>query len=669
MTTVPPSLSPTTPPPPSTPDDETLKTFIDDPEADIILRSCDSQEFHVLKLYIIRSSPVLGRQIQLMQAISDPSQPAISTDAGPLLPVLQLSDNGAILSTLLTFIFPLPAVLPPTLEETMELLSVAQKYEMVSVLACIRGCISLKHPPLICPETAFRAFSLAQKLGLRHEAAQAARITLTFALNLEDKLDAMPGVYLHELWKYHQSVQRNLLSAVNNFRESAAGGTLTGLTCVNLTRRRTPEWLDDYIASIAQTPSYFDIMEFQTTLASHVSTDGCKQCLSVPRQAMHTFWTALTNFINENIAEASVVNMSFCDSCNNNVQAESSLSILGLGCETRSQDHIYPPDIPSLPDSLSISEADIIIQSSDSVKFRVHKLILASASQLFKDMFSLPQPPNEIVDGLHVLHMSEDAELVRALITMLYPIPSEIPVTYDRALSLLAACQKYDMPAVQSSIRAEISYRKLMPQTGEEAFRAYAIASRNRLSPETSIAAHLTLDYPMTFEYIGSELHEFEGWALQDLVTFRRSRQDDVISCFESFLDVDNGPSIIWIGRPTSSLSSTSFSGRTRTGMKSRERCQERILPSWLSNLFTEQIAKLKTFTNPLIRPLDIREKCLAALRSHAIGRDPRLVRDSASAESEFYLHVHFSKGEEYFTRLEEKLALARDKVSSAFAL
>ena len=224
---------------------------------------------------------------------------------------------------------------------------------------------------------------------------------------------------------------------------------------------------------IAQTPSYFDIMEFQTTLACHVSNDWCKQCLSVPRQAMHTFWTALTNFINENIAKASVVNMSFCDSCNNDVQAESSLSFLGLGCETRSQDHIYPPDIPSLPDSLSISEADIIIQSSDSVKFRVHKLILASTSQLFKNMFSLPQPPNEIVDGLHVLHMSEDAELVRALITMLYPIPSEIPVTYDRTLSLLAACQKYDMLAVQSSIRTKIRYRKLMPQTGEEAFRAY----------------------------------------------------------------------------------------------------------------------------------------------------------------------------------------------------
>ena len=148
-------------------------------------------------------------------------------------------------------------------------------------------------------------------------------------------------------------------------------------------------------------------------------------------------------------------------------------------------------------------------------------------------MFSLPQPPNEIVDGLPVLPISEDAEIVRALITVLYPIPSEISVAYDRVLSLLAASQKYDMPAIQFSIRAEVSHRKLAAQTADQAFRAYAIASKNRLSPETSTAARLTLNYPLTFESLGSELQIFEGWALRDLVDFRQSRCDDVISCFD----------------------------------------------------------------------------------------------------------------------------------------
>src|SRR5579863_6958759 len=106
MATVPqPPQPPTIPTPLLTPDDESPRAFVDDPDADIILCSCDSQEFRVLKLFIIKNSPVLGKQIQ---AISNPPQPAITTDTATPLPVLQLSDNGDILSSLLTFIFPMP---------------------------------------------------------------------------------------------------------------------------------------------------------------------------------------------------------------------------------------------------------------------------------------------------------------------------------------------------------------------------------------------------------------------------------------------------------------------------------------------------------------------------------------------------------------------------------
>ncbi len=300
--------SPTTPPLPITPDDEHPETFFDHPDADIILRSCDSQEFRVLKLYIIKSSPVLSERIQ---ASSDPSRPANSSSNEPLLPVMQLSDYGAILLTLLTFIFPVPSVLPQTLEESMELLSVAQKYEMVSVLADIRCYIALKEPPLICQENAYHAYSLAQKHGLRQEAAKAASVTLKFNLNIENlegMFDVPQGVYLHELWKYHQCVQSNLLSNIGNFSRAAAS-TFTGLSCVAVTQWGMPQWLDNYLLSIAQTPSCFDIMVFQTTLACHVRTNGCSYCTRIPCRTMHTFWTALTNFVNENIAKASVVSL------------------------------------------------------------------------------------------------------------------------------------------------------------------------------------------------------------------------------------------------------------------------------------------------------------------------------------------------------------------------
>ncbi|KAH9036294.1 hypothetical protein EDB84DRAFT_1560956 [Lactarius hengduanensis] len=121
-------------------------------------------------------------------------------------------------------------------------------------------------------------------------------------------------------------------------------------------------------------------------------------------------------------------------------------------------------------------------------------------------MFSLAQPSNnKAVDGLPVVQLSDDAGLVRALITALYPIPFEIPASYDRILALLAAAQKYDMGTVFSSIRSEV-------------FRAYAIASNSMLIPEMEMAARLSLGLSMTFEDLGVELRLFEGGALRALV-------------------------------------------------------------------------------------------------------------------------------------------------------
>jgi hypothetical protein len=246
-----------------------------------------------------------------------------------------------------------------------------------------------------------------------------------------------------------------------------------------------------------------------------------------------------------------------------------------------------------------------------------------------------------------VVSMSEDAEILRALITVLYPIPSEIPVAHDRVLSLLAASRKYDMPAVQSFIRSEI--RRTMPvaRTKDEAFRAYATASRNRLFPETCTTAYLTLDYPLTFGSLGSKLRLFEGCALRDLVRYRKLRRDDVVSCFDSFLDIHTGPSKIWVGCPDESALS-SHAGTPKP-----------TLPSWLEALFTLQIRRQENLTSAIMKPSEIRGKYLAALQKHAAGNETEKGCD-------FCLRVHTRQGEGYCLELERKLARARDLVSPA---
>ena len=278
----------------------------DDPNADIILRSCDHQEFPVLKLDIIRSSPMLD---DLIQASTIDSSDSCASAGAAALPCVQLSENGDILSSLLSFILPVSPILPPTTEQTMELLSVAQKYKMNHALAHIRGAIALQDPPFICPENAFHIFSLAQRYRLCQEVAQAARMALAFPMtieDLEDKFDSMSGTYLHVLWKYHQKVRISLGSDLAAFRMNGAQDTLAGLTCqTGTTSGILPSWLDAYITSIGNDPALFDFTEFHMCLRSHAQS-RCTPCGVMPTKMIRNFWKALTTVVHNSMIKVGV---------------------------------------------------------------------------------------------------------------------------------------------------------------------------------------------------------------------------------------------------------------------------------------------------------------------------------------------------------------------------
>jgi hypothetical protein len=303
------------------------------------------------------------------------------------------------------------------------------------------------------------------------------------------------------------------------------------------------------------------------------------------------------------------------------------------------------------PENLNLRETDVILQSSDGASFRVHKVILATSSPFFSDMFSLAQPSDdEIVDGLPVVRLPEDAEVLHSLITMLYPIPSVIPSSYDKVLDLLAASQKYDMVSVQSSIRTEVSQRTFPTLIGTGVFRAYAIASRKRLTPEMEAAARLTLDHPMTFECIGEEISLFDGWALRDLARFRRRCRDRVVSCLETFLRCHDGPSNIWDSccQPKEPLPVLRSLGHNPD-----------IIAGWLHDFISRNVRELRSsFTRPLLEPLSFRKQFLTALQTH--------IQKSSCI---FCPRQYITEGELYWGQLQNKLTLARDSVSTLFTL
>ena len=144
------------------------------------------------------------------------------------------------------------------------------------------------------------------------------------------------------------------------------------------------------------------------------------------------------------------------------------------------------------------------------------------SSPFFKDLLSLPQPPGEeLIDGLPVVQLSEDAGLLNSLISLLYPISTVIPDSYEKVFALLAACQKYDMDLIQCDIRDATRSRKFPTPFGVQNFRAYAIANSMGLVPEMQNAAQSTLTHSMTFESLGEGLRSFHGQALCDLRRYR----------------------------------------------------------------------------------------------------------------------------------------------------
>ena len=165
------------------------------------------------------------------------------------LPVVQLLESAEILHKLLTFIFPVTPLVPSTTEEAMELLSVAQKYQMDSLLIHIRAIIAQHHPLPTRLKPALRIYSLAQKYGLRPEVLQSARIIGNYPMTPEDyvnKFDIVACAPLYELWKYHEKSRAILAEDLTAFTVYGARGIMTGLDCRESSSHHIPSRLDPH---------------------------------------------------------------------------------------------------------------------------------------------------------------------------------------------------------------------------------------------------------------------------------------------------------------------------------------------------------------------------------------------------------------------------------------
>ena len=89
--------------------------------------------------------------------------------------------------------------------------------------------------------------------------------------------------------------------------------------------------------------------------------------------------------------------------------------------------------------------ADVVIRAAGTLDFRAHKCILSLVSPIFKDMFTIPQPPIDTPDTLPHVDVDESAGTWENILRTIYPVPHPIIDDLDDLESLLLAAKKYEM--------------------------------------------------------------------------------------------------------------------------------------------------------------------------------------------------------------------------------
>ncbi|KAH9177570.1 hypothetical protein EDB89DRAFT_1880170 [Lactarius sanguifluus] len=201
----------------------------------------------------------------------------------------------------------------------------------------------------------------------------------------------------------------------------------------------------------------------------------------------------------------------------------------GLGDATNPQPSSGQPRDFGAP--FDRGDSDVTIRSCDRVDFQVHKAVLGIASAAFDDMFTAsPYGQGQVKQ---VIDLTEDSKTLHRLLSMIYPMNPIVPDTLEDALSLLSACQKYQMDYTPTRVRALICARTPPLFTSENCFRAYGIASRCHLEEEALLSARLTLECPLTFEACGEDLRFISGADLFQLFGYRNECIEVAEDCIE----------------------------------------------------------------------------------------------------------------------------------------
>ncbi|KAF7986336.1 hypothetical protein HWV62_35322 [Athelia sp. TMB] len=136
-------------------------------------------------------------------------------------------------------------------------------------------------------------------------------------------------------------------------------------------------------------------------------------------------------------------------------------------------------------------DADIILQSSDGLRYRLSSYTLRTTSGFFRGMLTLPQgSPRTRSEAEEVIVLDEHSSLIGVMLRMIAGLDFVQWGTLGEAEEMLGIADKYDMPGPMAIIRTSLC----MPDNLKEPLKVYAIAARFGWEREAKTASALTLN-------------------------------------------------------------------------------------------------------------------------------------------------------------------------------
>ena len=184
-------------------------------------------------------------------------------------------------------------------------------------------------------------------------------------------------------------------------------------------------------------------------------------------------------------------------------------------------------------------DGDVILRAGSEPdskhEFRVHKFILSLASSVFKDMFSLPQPPNQNQNeqpDIPIVDIPDSPEILDTIFRFIYPGVEPPEITNVSTLAtLFSTADKYNITSIYPSLRS--TFKTFLPC---DSLRVYIIACRFGFLKEAKEAAKVSTSRTIVNQDYDEVVQHISGPDLYRFVRFIQEREHEGRSKIEDAL-------------------------------------------------------------------------------------------------------------------------------------